>query len=474
MTAAMPRPGEAPAHRLQPAWHYHFLGIGGVGMSALAALLHGRGVRVSGSDAQGGAALEALAALGIPVHVGHREAALEGVDAVVYSTAVQGAHPIWQAVAQRGLHTVHRAGLLGALAAERRTVAVAGTHGKTTCTAALAHALATLGWEPTALVGGHVPDWAGRNYRAGTGPWLVTEADESDGSFLQLAPEAVLLTNVEEDHLDFHGSFAGLLETFRAFLARLPQRGVLAYCREDDTARALAEGLAARAEPPPQRLIGYGTGPDADVRVQVGALRADGTVLTLADADGTYDLTTHLVGRHNALNLCGVFALARALGAPGAAAASALGAFHGVARRQEFIGRAGGWLLYDDYAHHPTEVRATLECFLATHDVPVTVVFQPHLYSRTERFAAEFAAALRPAQRVYVTEVYAAREAHRPDVSGRMIVERLAGHGAAEFLPDWRALLPRLHGGEVPPGIVLSLGAGDITGLGPYLLQALS
>ncbi|HKI97972.1 MAG TPA: UDP-N-acetylmuramate--L-alanine ligase [bacterium] len=475
MPSASAGPSVTPnSPRIRPDWHYHFLGIGGVGMSALAELLRERGVRVSGSDSQGGPVLERLAAHGIPVSVGHSTTALEGANAVVYSSAVREGHPIWAEVTRRGLPRLHRAALLGALAAERRTLAVAGTHGKTTCTAALAHALATAGWAPEALVGGHLPQWDGRNYRVGDGPWLVCEADESDGSFVQLAPEAVLLTNVEEDHLDFHGTLANLRGSFQTFLGRIRPGGCLVYCAED----ALAASLAAELAGSPVRTLSYGfaeeTGRAVEVRVRVESLAREGTRLVLEGQGESQALTSPLVGRHNALNLCGVYALARAVDAPLPGLLAGLADFHGVARRQQFVGRAGGLAIYDDYAHHPTEIRATLECFLATHGEPVSVVFQPHLYSRTARFADAFAQALRPATRVYVTEVYGAREAPLEGVSGRMIVERLAGHPAAEFLPDWRRLPERVRAGELPPGVLLTLGAGDITGLGPLLLEALA
>ncbi len=468
-TAVTPPLPSAPP-RVRPDWHYHFLGIGGIGMSALAELLHERGIRVSGSDTQPGPTLERLAQHGIPVTVGHSAAALEGADAVVFTTAVREGHPIWAEVRRRGLPRLHRAELLSALAAERRTLAVTGTHGKTTSTAALAHALAAAGWAPTALVGGHVPQWDGRNYRLGAGPWLVCEADESDGSFVHLAPEAVLLTNVEEDHLDFHGSLDNLRAAFRAFLARIRPGGCLVSCAEDAAASALAAAAAAQG----CRTLSYGFAASADVRVIVEGLAREGTRLQLSHGGERWRLASPLVGRHNARNLAGVCALAQAVGAPTAGVLAGLADFRGVARRQQFVGRAGGLAVYDDYAHHPTEIRATLECFLATHDAPVSVIFQPHLYSRTARFAAEFAEALRPAARIYVTEVYGAREAPIAGVSGRLIVERLNGHPAAQFLPDWHALADRVRAGEVPDGILLTLGAGDITALGPHLLRVLA
>ncbi|HEX9843829.1 MAG TPA: UDP-N-acetylmuramate--L-alanine ligase [bacterium] len=468
MSGPMPPalPAAAPV-RLRADWHYHFLGIGGIGMSALAEWLHARGLRVSGSDTQPGPVLERLNRLGIRTSLGHDARALDGADAVVYTTAVRETHPIWAEVQRRALPRLHRAELLGALAAGRRTLAVTGTHGKTTSTAALAHALTAAGWAPTALVGGHVPQWEGRNLRLGEGPWLVCEADESDGSFVHLAPEAVLLTNVEEDHLDFHGTLANLHAAFGAFLRRIQAGGRLVYCAEDPAAAAIAAAHEGDR-------LSYGFGAGVGARVDVLGLGPEGTRLRLSCQGETHTLTTPLVGRHNALNLCGVFALARAVGAPAEGVLAGLADFRGVARRQQYLGRAGGLAIYDDYAHHPTEIRATLESFRATHDEPLTVVFQPHLYSRTARFAPEFAEALRPASRVYVTEVYGAREAPLEGVSGRLIVRHLADHPAAHFVADWRDLAARARGGELPPGVLLTLGAGDITELGPLLLRELA
>ena len=469
---------DPPRHpRLE--WHYHFLGIGGVGMSALAEILHKRGFRVSGSDSNGGAAMEALAGQGIPVSVGHTAESLSDVDVVVYSSAVGKEHPIWRAVEGLGLPRLHRAELLGALAGGKRTLAVTGTHGKTTTTAALGHLLAFCGTDPTVLVGGHVPQLEGRNWRAGEGPWLVCEADESDASFLHLAPEAVLLTNVEADHLDFHGSLDNMEAAFSAFLDRIADHGVLVYCLDDPGSKRL--GLKRLEAPPRDRAgvrgVSYGFSEAADFGVEVKEMRQGGGRVVFRDEAGQRSLEVALMGRHNALNLCGAYAMGRMLGLPEDALLGAIADFRGVARRQQFIGRlkmrGGGLSIHDDYAHHPTEIRATLEAFLAVYGPQVSVVFQPHLYSRTARFAKEFAEALRPASRIYLTGIYGAREEPLPGVSSELIAGHLGDHPHAALLEDWREMAGRIRGGEVPPGILLTLGAGDITGLGPWLMGEL-
>lgn len=469
---------ETPNHtrQLHPKWHYHFLGIGGVGMSALAEILHGRGIRVSGSDSNGGAAMDALAGRGIAVSVGHSAEALADADVVVYSSAVGKGNPIWRIVEGLGLPRLHRAELLGALAAGKRTLAVTGTHGKTTTTAALGHLLARCGADPTVLVGGHVPQLEGRNWREGEGSWLVCEADESDASFLHLSPEAVLLTNVEADHLDFHGSLDKMEAAFSAFLDRIPKNGLLVYCLDDPGSRRLGSPQRGR---PDVRVVSYGFSGEADFGVEVTEMRHGGGRVTFRDEGGERSLEVSLIGRHNALNLCGAYAMGRSLGLPEAALLDAIADFRGVSRRQQFVGvlklgDGDSLSIHDDYAHHPTEIRATLEAFLAIYGPQLTVVFQPHLYSRTARFAREFAEALRPASRIYLTEVYGAREEPPPGVSSELIAGHLRDHPRAALLADWREVAGRIRGGEVPPGILLTMGAGDITELGPWLMGELA
>jgi UDP-N-acetylmuramate--alanine ligase len=452
-----------PAPRLNARWHYHLLGIGGVGMSAVAEMMHRHGIRVSGSDIQDGPLQERLRRLGVPVTAGHTAANLGDANAVIYTPAVPPDHPIWDEVARRGLPRLHRVEALAALTAKATTLAVSGTHGKTTTTAALGMALASAGMDPTVLVGGQVPQFGGGNVRAGSGAWWVTEADESDGSFVHLSPRAILVTNIEADHLDHHGSVEQVEAAFRAFVRRLDaKRGVLVACADDPAAARLFH---------PGRTVTYGASAPATVRVRVRAMRPGAMDLELTQADRAWSFTSRLVGRHNALNLAGAFAMALALDLTEARVIEGLSEFAGVDRRQTYLGKAAGLDVFDDYAHHPTEIRATLDLFLSVYGPPVTVVFQPHLYSRTAHFAQQFADALRPATRVYVTEVYGAREAPIPGVSGRLIFEKLAGHPGAAFVPTWQELVPRLLGGEAPPGLLLTLGAGDIAGLGPRLLR---
>ncbi len=451
---------------LDPARRYHFLGIGGVGMSAIAELLHRRGFLVAGSDARGGDTLDALASAGIRVAVGHDPAQLDAADAVVYSSAIAEDHPIWREVERRGLPKLHRSEVLGELTRAGKALAVSGTHGKTTSTACLAVVLEGAGWRPTALVGGHVPQFGGKNFRAGAPPGLVVEADESDGSFRNLSPWAILLTNVEADHLDRHGSLENLVKAFAAFLERLPRERLLVFCKDDPQAGALAlahgEGREKRS---------YGSAPGADVRVVKVHPGGTGMRVELEVSGESIEFTSRLAGNHNALNLAGVLAMAEGVGVPRNHVLRGLAAFKGVSRRQQYLGSAFGCRIFDDYAHHPTEVQATLEMFLTYFREEVTVVFQPHLYSRTAHFAEAFAEALRPAHRIFLTGVYGAREAPLPGIDGNTIMRHLKGHPGASLVSSWEEILPAARRGELAPGILITMGAGDITGLGPRLLE---
>ncbi len=459
------KPGPAPA-ALDAGLHYHFLGIGGMGMSALAEVMQRRGYRVSGSDARDSATLARLAALGISVAVGHRPELLQGIDAVVFTPALLPEHPIWKDVARRGLARLSRAQALGALAAGGRTLAVAGTHGKTTCTAALACVLTSAGWDPTALVGGEIPQFGGATARVGGSRWMVVEADESDGGFTHLSPQAAILTNIEAEHLDHHGTLAAVAASFAAFLKKLPPEGLLVYCADEPLAARLAADAGCEA-------VSYGFSPAAELQVAAQAAGGGRTRITLAGGGRREQFSSALFGAHNALNLAAAYALAVGIGVPRAAVLEGLAGFGGVARRQQYLGDLGDCRVFDDYAHHPTEVRATLTALLERFGEPLTVVFQPHLYTRTAYFAAEFAEALRPATRIFVADIFGAREEPVAGVTSDLILARLGGHGAAFALPPWReAALP---GGalwhEPPQGVLVTMGAGDITGLGPLLLD---
>lgn len=453
---------------------HHLLGVGGVGMSALAAALHTRGVPCSGEDLQESETFLRLRDAGLALHSGSPRGLPGEVATLIYSPAIPADHPSRQEARRRQIPQLSRAAFLGVLSAGQRTLAVAGAHGKTTSTAALAFALRGAGASPEVFVGGSCAGLAWGVYdagepRAGQVPWCVCEADESDSGFLHLAPQGILLTNIEADHLDHYGSVAALHRAYRAFLRRLVPGGVLVCCAEDPWALRLAQEAAAEL---PLRLVRYGRSADHEVQLELRAQETNGMLLEFRHAGGATLLRTSLAGVHNALNLCGAFALGLAMRFPPEGLIRGLTRFQGVARRQEFIGRVGELSIYDDYAHHPTEIRATLEQFFATHSPPRIVVFQPHLYSRTQAFAKDFAEALRPAEEIWLTEIYPARETPLAGVSTQLIADLLRGHPSMHQVPHWRAIVTEAVRGRWPCGVLLTMGAGDITALGPEILQA--
>jgi UDP-N-acetylmuramate--alanine ligase len=436
------------------------VGIGGAGMSGLARLADAAGYAVSGTDREDSPALEALRAAGLPVRAGHGADALPpDAAAVVVSTAVPPEVPDVAEARRRGLPVLHRADLLAELMAGRRGLAVAGAHGKSTTAAMLALALG----DASACIGATIPGGEGTGARWGAGPWFVAEADESDRSLLRLAPEAAILTNVEHDHHATFGTLAEVEEVFRAFLARLPSEG-LAVVGPDRRARDCARAAGA-----PLRLVG--PAPGAWCWPEPGL---PGGGFTLALADGrSVAVPLAVPGRHNADNAACALALADWCGVPPEVGAPRLADFTGVGRRFEPRGRAAGVAVVDDYAHHPTEVRATLAAAREGHAGRLVVVFQPHLYSRTRALARELGAALGAADLVVVTEVYAAREAPDPLVSGRMVARAVPPPAEVRFADGLDAaadlLLPELRPGD----LVLTLGAGDVTRLGEELLRRL-
>ena len=405
----------------------HFAGIGGAGMSGIAKIMLARGVTVSGSDSAASAALTELEALGARVHVGHSAAHLGDADTLVVSSAIRPDNPELAEARRRGIRVLHRAGALAALMFGRRVIAVTGTHGKTTTTSMITTVLRETGADPGYVIGG-VLAATGTGAADGAGPDFVAEADESDGSFLMLAPDAAVVTNVEADHLDNYGTAAAYRASFGAFAARISPGGLLVTCADDPGARDLAAAAAGRG------------------------------------------LTLRVPGLHNALNAAAAFAAAVELGVPPERAAAALASYRGAARRMEPKGEAGGVRVLDTYAHHPTELTADLRAARAIVGAGrVIAVFQPHLYSRTRIFAAEFGAALALADEAVVLDVYAAREDPEPGVTGKLVADAVPG-GTALYVAA-ASDVPKVVASLAAPGdLVLTMGAGDVTRLGPVIL----
>ncbi|WP_092532112.1 UDP-N-acetylmuramate--L-alanine ligase [Amycolatopsis arida] len=452
----------------------HLIGIGGAGMSGIARILLARGARVSGSDAKDSRAVLTLRAQGAEIGVGQRPENLDafsgGPSAVVVSTAIKESNPELRAARERGVPVLHRAEALAALMAGHRVACVAGTHGKTSTTSMLTVALQRCRLDPSFAIGGDLNE-SGANAHHGDGGVFVAEADESDGSFLSYTPSVAVVTNVEPDHLDHHGTAEAYTAVFDEFVGRIAPGGVLIACADDHGADRLADRAAAAGV----RVRRYGrgvTGPD-DARVLEYTPTEDGGTVHVSVQGEKLAVRVAVPGEHMALNAVAALLAGMELGAPAECLAEGLAAFGGVRRRFEFKGRSGDVRVYDDYAHHPTEVAAQLRAARhAAGSGRLVVVFQPHLYSRTKAFAAEFAAALSLADEVVVLDVYGAREEPEPGVSGALVarrIEAVPAHYEPAF--DRAAVLAAdlVRSGD----LLITMGAGDVTQLGPEIVAEL-
>ncbi|MDC4233083.1 UDP-N-acetylmuramate--L-alanine ligase [Actinomyces sp. B33] len=439
---------------------YHLIGIGGAGMSVVAELLAARGARVSGSDRAESPVLERLRALGVDARVGHDGAHVPEDSTVVVSTAIRSTNPELVAARERGQEVVHRSEALAAAASGMRFVAVAGAHGKTTTSGMLAVALREAGADPSVAVGGTLPQF-GSGAHLGSGDVFVAEADESDGSFLNYRPAVEIVTNVEPDHLDRYGTREAFERVFVDFSDRLVDGGLLIVCAEDEGAARLARTAAGRG----RRVVAYGRPERSliapDVQIHGVDAREAGAAAVLVRGDDRVELALSVPGEHNVLNAAAAWAAGVEVGIAPEAMARALTAFTGAARRFETRGEVGGRRLVDDYAHHPTEVATAIaQARLVAGDGGVCVVFQPHLYSRTRIFAERFAEALAGADRVVLTDVYAAREDPEPGVDATLISERVEG---ARYVEDMHEAVRSAARGVEPGGILMLMGAGSIT-----------
>jgi UDP-N-acetylmuramate--alanine ligase len=448
----------------------HFVGIGGAGMSGIARLMLGRGVVVSGSDRAASEQLDALAALGATVHVGHAAANVAGADTVVTTPSAIGDRNVEVLEASRqGITVIPRAAALASLMMGRHGIAVTGTHGKTTTTSMLTTILRHCGANPSYVIGGILAE-TGLGADDGSGEMFVVEADESDGSFLMLSPQAAVVTSIEAEHLDNYRDLDHIRATFEAFAATIRAGGLLVACRDDPGAAALASAAASL----PLRVRTYGQAPEADYGLNEVIGLGMSTRLTVTPPGGEpVTLTIGAAGRHYALNAAAALTAAIELGVPAPEAARGLAGYRGAQRRMELKGDADGVRVLDTYAHHPTEIAADLT---AARDMAaggrVIAVFQPHLYSRTRFFAPQFGTALGLADEALVLDVYAAREEPEPGVTGAIIAAAVPG-GGARFVPD-AAVVPDLIAGLAKPGdLVLTMGAGDVTLLAPRIVTAL-
>ena len=453
----------------------HFIGVGGVGMSGIAHVAHDQGMQVSGSDLKESRYTKQLREIGVDVHIGHDPSNIpEGDPVVVVSTAILDNNPELIAAKERGLSIWHRAQMLAYLGVGLDTLAVAGTHGKTTTSSMLATALDLMGEDPTFLIVGIVRTY-GTNAHSGSGRYYVVEADESDKSFRYLSPKGVIITNVEADHFDHYRDLEEISENFASFISLLPEDGVAVVCGDDERLVAIARSTG-------RPMYTYGFGENCDIRVTSyvpDGISSDYSVM-LPDGREVAGHIKQSPGAHNVSNACGVIGLLWALGYDPARAAEAIGQFAGVRRRFDLVGKAAGVTIVDDYAHHPTEISVTIGAAAKLGYSRVHVLFQPHRYSRarlfTDELHDEFGSAFDDADAVTFMDVYPAGEAPIPGVSGKTfmnIVLDHEGHPEVNYVPHRIDVVPYLCSVLKPGDLLITMGAGDVTAIGPELLAAL-
>ena len=458
--------------------HIHFLGIGGIGMSGLAELLHSQGYTISGSDLSEAVTVERLRHLGVPVALGHAASNLGDADLLVYSSAIRSNNPELIEARRRETPVISRGEMLAEVMRLQDGIAITGTHGKTTTTSLVAHVLDGAGLDPTAVIGGRVITSDGGKPAAardrsgvllGKGNLFVAEADESDGSFLRLAPVVAVVTNVDPEHLDHYGSFEALQDAFVDFANCVPFWGLAVLCFDHPGVQAILPRLT-------RRHTTYGFSSQADLTATTLEPDGFGTTFTVSRRGQTLgQARLPLPGRHNVANCLAAIAVALELEVPFETTAASLADFAGIERHFERKGEAGGILVVDDYGHHPAEVRATLASARVMHPGRIVVVFQPHRYTRTRDCFEAFATAFNDADVVVMCEVYAAGEDEIPGADGRALADavRAQGHKDVRFAPELDEIVATLPADLSSGDLVITLGAGSVSGLGPPLLAAL-
>ncbi len=458
-----------PALQLGPV---HFIAIGGSGMNGIATMMAQLGVPVSGSDRADSTYLRSVAAAGARVHVGHRAEQLGDAQTVVASSAIRPDNPELAEATRRGLRLLHRSAALGSLMVGHRGVAVAGTHGKTTTTAMLAHALTGVGLDPSFVIGGALTG-ATTGGHLGGGEVMVVEADESDGSFLQYPAEVAVVTNVDPDHLSNWGTAQNYAGGFLRF-ATAPTVKLLVVSADDPGAVELTRRVRAATGPQPTVLT-FGEHSEADVRIDAAAFAGTGSTFILTADGGGGPVRLAVPGHYNVLNAAATYAVARWLGADDAAIREQLNGYPGTNRRFQLVGTVDGVRVFDDYAHHPTEVRNTLlAARTGVGEGRVVVCFQPHLYTRTRDFWAELAGALELADEAVVMDVCGDREDPIPGIDGSLVASAVApGTAHVIYQPDWDAAAPTVAAIARPGDLVITVGCGDVTKVAPQIVAEL-
>ena len=454
---------------LQRKHGIHFVGIGGIGMSGIAEVLLNLGYEVSGSDLYESQTTQRLQSMGARIVIGHREANLDtNPSVVVISSAVKFSNPEVLEARKRTIPVIPRAEMLAELMRMKYGVAVAGSHGKTTTTSMIATVLSAAGLDPTMVIGGRVKS-LGSNARLGQGKYLVAEADESDGTFLLLSPTIALVTNIDREHLEFYQSMDRLKESFLDFINKVPFYGQAVLCLDDPNVRSLLPRVK-------KRYVTYGLSPEADFYAR--DLQANGMEMKCSVCHQSRtlgEMRLHMPGRHNVTNALSAVAIGQELGIPFERISESLEAFMGIHRRFEIKGEPGNIMVIDDYGHHPTEIRATLSAIRDGWSRPLTVIFQPHRYSRTRDLFEEFVTAFDGVDRLILTEIYPAGEEEIPDVRSELLYRAIKrrGHMEIQFVPNKddivKELLPKLKAGDM----VLTLGAGDIYKFAEALVESL-
>ena len=447
----------------------HFVGIGGIGMSGIAEILLNQGFRVSGSDLSSSEVTQHLASLGATIHTGHLPEHVQDADVLVYSSAVRLDNPEVAAAIERNIPAIRRAEMLAEVMRLHYGIAVAGTHGKTTTTSMLGVILVHGGYDPTVIVGGKLHAFGGTNARLGKGEFMVVEADEFDRSFLQLSPTIAILTTLEEEHLDIYANLADLQRAFTEFANKIPFYGFVTLCLDEPALQEIRPNIQ-------RKVITYGLASQCDVQaIDIGHMENRSAFTVLRDGQELGRMELGVPGKHNVRNALGAVVVALELGMPFPVIAEALGTFTGAFRRFEIKAEIDGILVVDDYAHHPTEVRETLQGIQSGWKRRIVTVFQPHTYTRTRDFVKDFGSSFMNTDVLIVTDVYPAREKPIQGITGEIIAQaaRLFGHKDVQYVPDTKDIPAVLNTVVKRGDIVITMGAGDIYQYGMQFISQL-
>jgi UDP-N-acetylmuramate--alanine ligase len=444
----------------------HFIGIGGAGMSGLARIALSHGIKASGSDAKDSNVIVALTALGANVLVGHKSENVDDADLVVFSTAISENNPERLRAIELGIPIIARATALALLMSESKSIAVAGTHGKTTTSSMLTVALQATGADPSFAIGGTITA-SGSNAHRGTGEFFVAEADESDGSFIAYHPYGAIITNIEHDHVDYFADESAVFEVFNDFIETIASDGFLIYCNDDKGSRKLGSTVTKI------RTFTYGTSPDSDLvidQVALLPLGSSGRAIWHGKVIGKLEL--NVPGHHNLMNAAAALATGVVLDQAPNEMIDGLATFKGAGRRFEIKGTVNGIRVIDDYGHHPTEIEVTLTAARRfAGDGRLIVIFQPHRYSRTKAFIDNFATTLDLADEVIVLEIYAASEKPIAGISSEAIVEKMSN---GRFIPNFMEAVETVVKSAKPGDVIITLGAGDVSSLAPIIVEELA